>query len=76
MYSLPAAPTASPVGPDGMIETFAGTGVNGLGGDGGPAIDAQLLNPSGVTVDAMGRVYIADSGSHRIRVVELADPCR
>ena len=53
-----------------------GQGVNGLGGDGGPAIAAQLFSPSGVTVDAEGRVYIADQSSHRVRAVDLADGCR
>ena len=64
------------IAPNGTIVTFAGTGANGLGGDGGPAVEAQLLGPSGVTVDAMGRVYIADSGSHRVRVVDLAEGCQ
>ena len=64
------------IAPDGTIETFAGTGVSGLGADGGPAIAAQLLQPSGVTVDPQGRVYIADQSSHRVRVVDLAEGCR
>ena len=64
------------IAPDGTIETFAGTGVSGLGGDGEPAIATQLLSPSGVTVDAEGRVYIADQSSHRVRVVDLAEGCR
>jgi len=64
------------IAPDGMIVTYAGTGVEGYGGDGGAAVQAQLLDPSGVTVDAMGRVYIAETSSHRVRVVDLADGCR
>ncbi|MCY3604482.1 MAG: leucine-rich repeat domain-containing protein [Gammaproteobacteria bacterium] len=64
------------VAPSGIIETFAGTGVGGTGGDGGLAVEAQLARPSGVAVDASGNVYIADSGSHRVRVVELPDSCR
>ncbi|MCZ0952873.1 MAG: leucine-rich repeat domain-containing protein [Rhodospirillaceae bacterium] len=64
------------IAPDGMIVTFAGTGVDGYGGDGGAAVQAQLRGPSGVTVDAIGRVYIADSNSHRVRVVDLAEGCR
>ena len=63
------------IAPDGTIATFAGTGAQGFGGDGGPAVEAELLAASGVTVDAMGRVYIADSGSHRVRVVDLAEGC-
>ena len=64
------------IAPDGAIATFAGTGVEGYGGDGGAAVEAQLLGPSGVMVDAMGRVFIADTGSHRVRVVDLAVGCR
>ena len=64
------------IAPDGTIATFAGTGVQGYGGDGGAAVQAQLYGPSGVTVDAMGRVYIADTSSHRVRVVDLAEGCR
>ena len=39
-------------------------------GDGGPAVDARLSRPTGVTVDAAGNLYIADSGNHRIRRVD------
>jgi PKD repeat protein len=53
----------------GVISTFAGTGTAGSGGDGGQATSAQLRNPIGVTVDAAGNVYIADSGNHKIRRV-------
>ena len=36
------------------IFTFAGTGEAGAGGDGGPAAEAQLLEPSGLLVDGSG----------------------
>ncbi|MCZ0954635.1 MAG: hypothetical protein OXQ89_14130 [Rhodospirillaceae bacterium] len=48
---------------------MAGTCEDGPDGDGGPAIAAELRTPSGVTVDATARVYIADSGSHPGRAV-------
>jgi uncharacterized protein (TIGR03437 family) len=55
------------LGPDGNLVTIAGTGVFGLSGDGGPAVDAALFFPDGVHVDAVGNIYIADTQNHRIR---------
>jgi len=53
----------------GMINTVAGTGIKFFGGDGGLATHAQLDNPSGITVDAAGNLFIADTSNHRIRKV-------
>ena len=58
------------VDPTGTITTIAGTGELGLGGDGGPAIQAQLGDPTGVAVDGEGNLYIADASNHRIRRVD------
>jgi uncharacterized protein (TIGR03437 family) len=55
------------VSPDGTIRTIAGTGVKGYSGDGGPATAARLNSPYGVTVDAVGNVYVADLGNSRVR---------
>ena len=54
----------------GIITTFAGTGVYGYSGDGGPAIAAKLYQPSSVALDASGNVYIADQRNDRIRKVD------
>lgn len=55
--------------PDGVILPFAGTGVAGFSGDGGPAIEAMLAEPRGLVVASDGSVLIADSGNHVIRRV-------
>ena len=54
----------------GVISVVAGDGYPGYNGDLGPAVNAELRNPSGVEVDAAGNVYIADSGNNAIRQVQ------
>ncbi|MET9504308.1 RICIN domain-containing protein [Streptomyces sp. NPDC006622] len=54
---------------DGRISAFAGTGVPGPVGDGGPAVSAQLRYPREVAVDSEGNVYITDTDNHKIRKV-------
>jgi len=58
---------------DGMISTFAGSGPAPgppvFAGDGGPAVQARLSQPSAVTGDSEGNIYILDSGNRRIRKV-------
>jgi sugar lactone lactonase YvrE len=56
----------------GFIETVAGNGMRGFGGDGGPAVGAQLDVPSGAVADANGNLFIADAGNNRIREVVAA----
>jgi len=55
----------------GVISTVAGTGQSGFGGDGGPAIAAQLSSPHSIALDGRDQLYIADIGNHRIRCVDL-----
>ena len=59
------------VGPNGIITTVAGNGTNGYSGDGGAATNAKLNYPSGVAVDAIGNLFIADYGNNRIRKVGI-----
>jgi type IX secretion system substrate protein/NHL repeat-containing protein len=56
---------------DGFISTFAGTqGVYNYAGDNGLASLAQLYQPQGIAVDAVGNVYFADSYNNVIRKVD------
>ncbi|HKY39939.1 MAG TPA: hypothetical protein VJN18_28590 [Polyangiaceae bacterium] len=63
---------------DGLVTTVAGSGIKGSEGDGGPALEAQLNweigsnpEPSGGIAVANGRLFIADTLSHKVRVVDL-----
>ena len=57
------------VAPSGIIVTFAGNGVAGYSGDGGPAAAAELRWPQGVAVDTTGNLYIADTMNNVVRKV-------
>jgi hypothetical protein len=61
---------------DGTIATFAGTGVRGYGGDGGPAAAAELDLPRGLVLNASGTLIFADSDNHRIRQVDAQGTIR
>jgi sugar lactone lactonase YvrE len=51
----------------GLVDTVAGTGERGFGGDGGPAARATLGRVRGVAVDRSGTLYVADAENHRVR---------
>jgi trimeric autotransporter adhesin len=58
-----------------IIHTIAGTGINGYGGDNGPATTAILSNPEGLAFDNCGNLYIAVNGNNRIRKVIFNPTC-
>ncbi len=58
--------------PDGTATTVAGDGTFGFRGDGAPALQSQMNQPSGVAVGPDGSIYIADEGNHRVRRVSPA----
>jgi sugar lactone lactonase YvrE len=67
------------IGVDGIINTRVGNGPVGtsvddgeLTGDGGPAREAHLQEPTTITFDAAGNLYIADRDNHAIRRVDVA----
>jgi sugar lactone lactonase YvrE len=53
----------------GVITTVAGNGTSGFSGDGGVATSAQLNQPTGIALDAVGNMFIADGGNFRVRKV-------
>ena len=53
----------------GIITTVLGTGRRGDGPEPNP-LDCALARPHGVFVDQAGRLYVADSEAHRIRIVD------
>ena len=53
----------------GVITTFAGDGEARFGGDGGAPTAASLKRPWGITFDAAGNLFIADTMNNRIRMV-------
>jgi uncharacterized protein (TIGR03437 family) len=57
--------------PLGSLVTAAGTGNAGISGDNGPASQAALNHPAGLAFDPQGVLYIADSGNHLIRRINL-----
>jgi DNA-binding beta-propeller fold protein YncE len=65
----------------GEIDTVAGSGMRGSGGDGGPPLAAQFSfqmagdnpEPGGsIALDAEGRVYVADTENDRVRRIDFA----
>jgi uncharacterized protein YjiK len=54
------------------ISTIAGNGEELYAGDGGAGTAASLDSPTGVAVDASGKVYIADRHNQRVRVVDAS----
>ncbi len=64
------------VSSSGIITTIAGNGVNCYLGDGGPAVSAQLANPTGIAVDGSGNIFFSETTynsfpamNNRIRMV-------
>jgi sugar lactone lactonase YvrE len=57
------------VNSSGIISTLAGNDNKTYGGDNGPASSASLARPRGLSVDAQGNIYVADSDNNRIRLI-------
>ncbi len=59
------------MGPDGTIDTVAGTGREGWSGDGGPATRADLGLPAHVALDPTGRYIAVPTLGNYIRRIDL-----
>jgi DNA-binding beta-propeller fold protein YncE len=59
--------------PDNVISTVAGSSLTeGFSGDGGPAVNAQLARPFGISVNPITNgVYVSDFDNNRIRLLSL-----
>jgi len=55
----------------GKIHHVAGTGKGGFTGHGGPAVEATLSGPKGISVGSDGKVWLADCESHSIRMIDV-----
>ncbi|MEW6735800.1 MAG: IPT/TIG domain-containing protein [Acidobacteriota bacterium] len=56
----------------GIVTTVAGNGIRGFSGDGGPAVNANLIFPSELAVDKQtGNIFIADIFNSRIRRIDV-----
>jgi Na+-transporting methylmalonyl-CoA/oxaloacetate decarboxylase gamma subunit len=60
----------------GIINTVAGSSTTVFSGDNGPATNAGLNHPLGVYKDTTGKLFIADTNSHRVRWVDTMGTIR
>jgi streptogramin lyase len=56
----------------GVIRHIAGTGRKGFTGNGGPVKQATLSGPKGLSIGPDGNVYLADTESHSIRMIDVS----
>ena len=55
----------------GTLHHVAGTGAQGFTGNGGPAKLATLSGPKGLSVAPNGNIYLSDTESHSIRMIDV-----
>ncbi|MEZ5353592.1 MAG: hypothetical protein R2762_13220 [Bryobacteraceae bacterium] len=61
---------------NGVIRTIAGSGLVGFQGDASKATEAAIELPMGITVDAGGNVFFAETEGHRIRMITASGALR
>ena len=55
---------------EGILHNFAGDGIPGNSGDGGPAIEARFWAPHDLCQDKAGNLYLSDLCNHTIRRID------
>ena len=55
----------------GRLHHVAGTGTQGFSGNGGPAKLATLSGPKGLSVGPNGNIYLTDTESHSLRMIDI-----
>ncbi|HMV83733.1 MAG TPA: hypothetical protein PLD20_21145 [Blastocatellia bacterium] len=60
----------------GVMNTIAGSGQPGFGGDGGDALKAELNAPQKIVLAAGGSIFLADRANHRVRKIDAKDVIR
>jgi streptogramin lyase len=55
----------------GRLHHVAGTGAEGFSGNGGPAKLATLSGPKGLSVGPNGNIYLTDTESHSVRMINI-----
>ncbi len=69
-FILEVTPKGDMLAVSGGLRSCSTTNCSYYSGDGGPANNAELYGASGLAVDAVGNVYIADSGNSAIRMLQ------
>jgi sugar lactone lactonase YvrE len=55
----------------GQIWTVAGTSTTGATGDNGTSAVATLNAPTGIALDSLGNLYVADTGNNKVRAINV-----
>ena len=58
------------IDPEGILHTFAGDGVPGYRGDGGPARDARVHDPHDLNKDKDDNLYLTEMSNHSVRRID------
>lgn len=58
-------------GVDGTVSTVVGSGLFGILGDGGPALQAQMKNVRALALDSFGNLFFSEFGSGKLREVAM-----